>query len=252
MVPITYLQGTLLAPIAVLCILYTPTVIYLIKKSYDKLGKKFFLGSFLDNIVIFIFPLATNISFYSIIPRRKETLETSQEIKVTNTNLRCLKRTRSLEVFDKITEKKEIVKKRSSSCHVLFWNIEKRLPNDISNCVPMFSMYQSNVLYCFFFFGAFAILFIQWLLDTESGEMSKIVNAILVVNLLLWLDFIRDFKENSTKSRKNIITKELLRKILFWIPMYPFVGCYNLWRYKVFGIFPNMFLMFFQQALFLE
>ena len=95
-----------------------------------ELGKIHFLGSFLDNIVIFIFPLATNISFYSIIPRRKETLEKSQEIKDENTYLKCFKRTRSLEVFNKIIEKKETMKKRSSSCHVLFWDIDKRLPND--------------------------------------------------------------------------------------------------------------------------
>ena len=133
------------------------------------------------------------------------------------------------------------MKKRSSSCHVLFWNIEKRLPNDISNCVPMFSMYQSNVLYFFFFFGAFGILFtetyiqtsrhrtpfIQWLLDTESGEITKIVSAIRVFNLLLWLDFIRDFKENSTKRRKNIITKEPLRRIISWAPRYSFIWCYK-------------------------
>ena len=244
MVPVTFLQGTLLAPIFLLCILYIPTIIYLIKKSYDKLGKKYFLGSFLDNIVIFIFPLATNISFYSIIPRRKETLEKSQEMKDENTYLRCLKRTRSLEVFNKIIEKKETMKKRSSSCHVLFWDTENRLPNDKSNFVPTFSLYQSNVLYFFFFFAAFGILFwetyiqtsrhrtpfIQWLLDTESGEITKIVTAILVVNLLLWLDFIRDFKENSTKRRKYIITKEPLRRIISWAPRYPFIWCYKQWR----------------------
>ena len=71
--------------------------------------------------------------------------------------------------------------------------------------------------------------FIQWLLDTESGEITKIVTAILVFNLLLWLDFIRDFKENSTK--------EPLRKIISWKPQYPFIWCYNLCRYKVFGNF---------------
>ena len=136
------------------------------------------------------------------------------------------------------------MKKRSSSCHALFWDTENRLPNEKSNFVPMFSLYQSNVLYFFFFFGAFVILstemyvetsrhgtpFIQWLLDTESGEITKIVTAILVVNLLLWLDFIRDFKENSTKRRKYIITKEVLRKIISWKPLYPFIWCYNLWR----------------------
>ena len=146
------------------------------------------------------------------------------------------------------------MKKRSSSCHVLFWDTENRLPNDKSNFVPTFSLYQSNVLYFFFFFGAFGILFwetymqtskhgtpfIQWLLDTESGEITKIVTAILVFNLLLWLDFIRDFKENSTK--------EPLRKIISWKPQYPFIWCYNLCRYKVFGIFPNMCLMSLQQA----
>ena len=251
---VTFLEGTLVHPILLLCILYSPTIIYLIKKSYDKLRKKYFLGSFPDNIVMFIFPLATNISFYGIIPRRKGVSEKSQETKDSNTHLRCLKRTRSLEVFDKITEKTEIGKKRSYSCHVLFSDIEKRLPNYKSNFVPRFSMYQSNVLYFFFFSGALFILFLETYFQTRRRttpvihwllEEKKIVTAILVVNLLLWLDFIRDYNENSTKSRKNIITKELC-----WTPIYPFIWFYNLWRYKVFVFFPNMFLMLLQQAQF--
>ena len=72
--PVTFMQGTLLAPLLFLFVLYTPTIIYLIKKSDDKLGRKTFFGYYFENIVIFIFPLATHISFYNVISRSRHSV----------------------------------------------------------------------------------------------------------------------------------------------------------------------------------
>ena len=243
--PVPFIEGTLLAPVLLLFILYTPTIIYLIKKSYDKFGKKNFFESFFDNIVIFIFPLATNISFYdyNVISRTRQTLKRYNGIKneTIDQNKKYIRRTKSLESFSKPSEEIEKIKRKSSSCHLLTGGNDGTYKILHLYFAPRFSLHQSNVLYFFFFSAAFMILFIEvyiqvsrgfdssftdWLRNPGWGIITKIFSSILFFNLLLWLDFNREFRKDQTESRKLFSIKAVIIKILQWMSICPFICCY--------------------------
>ena len=225
---------TLLAPLLFLFVLYTPTIIYLVKKSYDKFGRKNFFGYFFDNIVIFIFPLATNISFYNVIPRNRHSVKRKKGMQNANfdQSFKYIRRTRSLEIFHSPSEEIEAIKRKSISCQLFAWDNEKQKENIYSDRVPHFSLQQSNVLYFFFFIAAFIILFIEmyvqvsrgdssfrdWLLDDEWGMIAKICSSILLFNLMLWLDFNREFRKDRNERLK-------LFSVYKWIPSFSIIGC---------------------------
>ena len=240
-IPVTFMQGTLLAPLLILFILYTPTTIYLIKKSYDKFGKKNFFEYFFDNIVIFIFPLATNISFYNVIPRNRHDVKRNKGMEKDNINQssKYIRRTRSLEICHPPSNESEVIKRNSTSCHLFVWDNKKQKPSFYSDNVPHFSLHQSNVLYFFFFVAAFIILFIEmyvqvsrgessfkdWFLADEWGMIAQIVSSILLFNLMLWLDFNREFRKDQNERRK-------LFSIYKWIPSFSIIWCYTYLRYN--------------------
>jgi hypothetical protein len=212
------------APICYILFLYTPTVIYLVRKSFIKFGKKTFLGYFVDNIVIFIFPLATNMSFYNTNTGSKQ-----RSRRRTEKIYKLIRKTKSLEVFPKTLNNIEVKKAISASCFNLSFTEENRSEKINSSFNPMFSLHQSNVLYCFFFMAAFIILFLDiflqisrgsgtkfklWLLNNNFGFLTKAFYLILLLNLLLWLDFNREFK--------NISFKQIL-----CFPLYPFIYLYS-------------------------
>ena len=240
------MQGTLLVPLLTLFILYTPTTIYLIKKSYDKFGKKNFFGYFFDNIVIFIFPLATNISFYNVIPRNRYDFERTSGMENGNSDQssKCIRRTRSLEICHPPSKKIEAIKRNSTSCHLFVWDNKKQRESDN---VPHFSLHQSNVLYFFFFIAAFIILFIDmyvqvsrgdssftdWFLADQWGMITKIFSSILLFNFMLWLDFNREIRKDQNESLKLFLIFYIFIRLLKWRPSSSISWCYTYLRYKL-------------------
>ena len=190
----------------------------------------------MDNIVIFIFPLVTNISFYNINPGSKPGSITGRRIV---NGKKSIRKTKSLEVFPKTIESSEIKKGSSASCFNLSL-LYKETRSEIINPYihPKFSLHQSNVLYCFFFMAAFIILFLdiylqisrgfgttfkRWLMDHDAGIITKTFSFILLLNLLLWLDFNRECRKCSCESYK----KSFPIKQIFRFPLYPFIFLYS-------------------------
>ena len=73
---LTFDQATLYMPLCLICILYLPSIIYVLKINISIFGLKALWEKFFENPVLFLFPLFTSFSFHKIVQEtRKEIFE---------------------------------------------------------------------------------------------------------------------------------------------------------------------------------
>ena len=85
-------------------------------------------------------------------------------------------------------------------------------PSSDEKFEPDFSLRQSNILYIIFFIGAFLYLladiyfiYIRWRSFNFRALPKKYI-SLLLINLLLWIDFNRNYKSNATTNVTNNLT----------------------------------------------
>ena len=201
-------------------------------KSLEKTGKLFYLDSI-------------NISVDRLNKQPKENLERRLQRSQSFPSPTIIERILVAEIEEMLHSTRltklenEMVNKRRSlslpELHSKNKNSEdaKQTPNQGNQPnQPNFSLFQSNLLYLFFFLGAFTYLLGDfWFSTTRNGfsfaQFPKVYSILLLVNLILWIDFNRNvLRDDSTENKRFGFLEHLLQNstdMLFCLILLPFM-----------------------------
>ena len=170
---LSFYAATLYFPLIMMAQLFLPTFIYLLTTCIRFSRKKGRKGSRLEVVIIFLFALFTNISYFHY-----EKAKDKEE---------------NIELF----ENKRRLRKSLSLPDIKFVDYKKR--NE-----PEFSMEQSHILYIIFTFSVCPIfltdIIVQMIRNWSLSPITYVLGLVYLCNLLLWLDFIRERKTKNNPT----------------------------------------------------
>ena len=183
---------TFFGPLTVICALFLPTVVYVFILNLKHSRKETKVG---EQSVLFLYPIFTNI--YFVKPKSQKSVNISRSAK---TSTKPLKRSKSAPELTALLHK-SVHRQRSISMYLLPWI-------DTECTQPEFSLFHSNVLYVLFFFPNLIRLGLELrLLIVNRGSYSPlltmIVSALLCLNVILWLDFNRNWSKRKSNYEPN-------------------------------------------------
>ena len=220
-------ESTFLASVASMALLYGPIFIIVIIFSFRFFGCKDVYENLIENSVLFVFPLFTNLSFYNktkingsidaaLEPQTRMlnfeflddrvSVRRTQSVPNLNQDCNCVSDSRRFRSSLSLTP--EITMLSQPTLHSLWKRpkLSKHKKPDQNKRIPSFSLVQSNILY-FFFLSSNLILLgadvaLQIIInrtkiceenDPECKNISyitKTIFGVIVFNLLLWIDFV--------------------------------------------------------------
>ena len=208
---LTFTQATLYSPLVFLGLLFLPTFIYVLVISFRKFGFKGWFEKFVENAILSVFSVVTNLSFFkkeNIGKPGKEITEQqkSQSLPELTSNPAMVERMRTMSLQN--------------------W------PNtQIQGSEHNFSMFQSNFLYSLYFIGSAIILIMDLGMQIIRCSFSNnrlVIIGIFLVNIMLWIDFNFQFHRQITPiSRKGIFDDimEISNDALVCVVIAPFYWC---------------------------
>lgn len=185
---LTFFHATVSASAISICLMYGASFTMILIFSFRFYGCKEWFEKITDEIVLFVFPLVTNFSFYQDF-WTESTSESQAERGSISSLRRTVIRTTSLPELEKYQrtnsrELQEIQSKRSKSRN------------------PCFSRSQSIILYCIFLFNYLIVLSldvaVQLLRKKHVPGRYKIsyvtqnTASVLIFNIFLWCDFLSE------------------------------------------------------------
>ena len=191
---------TLVAPLLILCVLFLPTIIYvlILNIRYSQNETKV-----IEKAVLFVYPICTNMYFFE--PKCNSSKISSKMYQTAGRiNRKCLKKSTSCPELSANTSI-PIHRQESKSISVISW---KDTASTLEE--PEFSLFHSNVLYMFFFIGTLIMFGLEMALQTArksniAPPITKMFLGILFFNLVLWLDFNRNMTMRTLNNETVIL-----------------------------------------------
>ena len=214
---ITFTQATLYFPLLYLALLFLPTIIYVEIISSRKYGLKKVTGKIVENTVFSIFAVVTNISFFKLSPAISSRVETETV---------TIRRSQSVPNITN-TMRSGTLRQRSRSMDFVPSLIQTNEGQD-----PSFSIFQSNIMYSFYFFGTTVIfcldLGFQMLKNGAFTNSSLVFFGLFLCNMILWIDFNLKLKQQTKMNNGRGIFEDLMDNssdILMCVLIAPLYWC---------------------------
>ena len=186
----TFFTATVTASICSMILMFGASFTMILIFSFKFYGWKTWIVNITDEIVLFVFPLVTNFSFYQEFDKVESVPESQVERGFPMFERRRVSRTTSLPQLNTETENKNTPEIQDIE------STKKQKRN------PCFSKKQSIILYCIFLFNYLIVLSlditVQLLRKThvpmhyKVSYVTKNTASVLVFNIFLWCDFITE------------------------------------------------------------
>ena len=217
----SFYQATVVAPLILISVVFLPTVIYVLVQSIKFYGWRDWVTQFLDDPVLFIFPILTSMSFYEYdkenlicneerveehisevpneIPEMNDDVEDRNEVDNLGTGGVYIG-AENIEVLEEIvvdhpedlTQSEEAVTNIEID-HTNKSNSDPAEKEETENKKIIFSKNQSNILYGLFALGVSICIggdvTLQLIRNARLTTVGYCILAIFLGNALLWLDF---------------------------------------------------------------